>query len=41
MPIDIFGFTIELDSSSRQCIRDATALVGIRNGCDLRFEKLL
>ena len=40
-PIDIFRFTIELDSRSRQRIRNAIALVRIRNCCDLRFKKLL
>ena len=34
-PIDIFRFTIKLDSRSRQRIRDASALVGIRSCCNL------
>ena len=40
-PIDIFRFTIELDSRSRQRIRNAIALVRIRNCCDLRFKNCL
>ena len=34
-PIDIFGFAIEFDSSSCQRIRDAIALAGVRNSCNL------
>ena len=33
--ISIFGFAIEFDSSSCQRIRDAIALVGVRNSCNL------
>jgi hypothetical protein len=34
-PIDIFRFAIKLDSRSRQRIRDAVALVRVRNCCNL------
>ena len=34
MPIDIFGFAIEFNSICRQRIRDAIALVRVRNCCD-------